>query len=149
PDGVAGADGMARGAVVLERVLTLIEVQHRHFGKRAQLPLGVRVPAVQPVADGSRQELRVVERRVADPLAGRLVSDEEGGRVAVRVRGVLLGIETELPAVQLDVRRLAGEEEPTGPDVIFLRVLLANRRPVVPGIDRELLADLVAALSRA
>src|SRR5262249_57963169 len=115
-DPITFADRVARGTVIVERVLASVE-GHRRRVRERDAGLFRGLPAVQPVADRAREELRIVGRRIPHPLPGGLVADEQARGVAVRIVRIRLRVQPSLPADQVDVFGFAGEEEPARTDI--------------------------------
>src|SRR6185437_3244416 len=65
--------------------------------------------------------------------------------MTVTIAGIWIRIEPELLTDQINIRLLAGEEEPSWADVIFFRVRLQHRRGITLGINSDGVKENVLA----
>src|SRR5207245_5811917 len=113
------ADGVTGAAAAGEEILALGGLERPRLGvARAARELA---PAEES-ADRGGEELRIVDRGIAHPLAARLVAYHEDRRVPVAIRGVAVARKPELLRHHADILGAAGEEGPTRADVELLHV---------------------------
>src|SRR6185369_3817828 len=94
------------------------------------------VPAAQEHADLGGKKAWVVYCGISHPLAGWLVADHEAGLMAVPVRQIGKGRQSQLLADERDVRLLPGQEQPAGADAEFFRIGL-QQLGGIEGVDAD------------
>src|SRR6185437_5848596 len=110
--------------------------------------------SVNEVSNESSKETGVVSPRIAHPLTGRFVANEQVGSMPVEVRTRCVGdgrvlTQSESIGKQIDFLFLPGEEGPARSRMEFVGVFLQDRRRVMVWIDADRVEEDVLADSRA